>query len=221
MVLHNYTPVDTSLPRFRPEVLNVLQINPHKKEWIWEGTRPVKQVYNGKKVINTFYSDLKIKYPNLSKYTSAQIRKIILKFNELLTDTIVENRSGVALPEHIGTIFVGTYGKNTKVVDHKTSAEVGKKIYYKNSHSQRYSGKAFYVHHLTKHNFNNCQYWSFSPCRRMEIGMGKGYKENWKKYIVVPNTKYIQNFVRGEWVKTKLEIQNKSKLDKYNEFALD
>lgn len=169
---------------------------------------------------NTFYKDLKDKYPTLSVYKDIQIRNYIIGFNEILRDTLVDHRDGLILPEHIGNLFIATYkpAKDSRPRDYVNTKKYGKIIHYHNRHSEGYTGWVYYTYNLEKYNFTNCKLWKFIPCRTMKDMMFKEFKAGWKKYIIMPGLKYIHSFIRSYWKKEMIKRKLGSALASYDEF---
>ena len=94
---------DVTAPRFRPETKNVLS-----KE---------------------FFNLFKKKYPKYKEIDNKELRKIIKKFNQVVFQTVIENRDGVQLPEQIGWLFIGTCQQSKKEnVDYAKSLKYGVRV---------------------------------------------------------------------------------------------
>lgn len=169
---------------------------------------------------NTFYVDLREKYPELSDYTDAQIRNHIIGFNEIIRDTLLDHRDGIVLLEHIGNLFLATYkpSKENRPIDRANSKKYNKRIHHHNRHSEGYTGWVYYTYNLEKYNFTNCKLWKFSPGRKLRDGMCAEFKAGWKKYIVMPGLKYIHSFIRSYWKKEAIKRKLGGALARYDEF---
>lgn len=169
---------------------------------------------------NTFYTDLREKHKELANYSDKQIRDYIIGFNELIRDTLVEHRDGIVLPEHIGNLFIATYkpSKDRRPLDRVTTKKLGKRTYYHNRHSEGYTGWAHYTYNLEKYNFTNCKLWKFQPGYNLKSQMFEQFINGWKKYIVMPNIKYIHSFIRSYWKKEHIKRKLAAELASYDEF---
>jgi len=210
-----YNKHDRTLPRYNMDVLNHLHRHKTKRKVVDK-----VEYYTGA-ARNKFFVNLVKKHPNLAVYTKSQIANHLIAFNRLLGLQIVDNREGVALPEHIGTIFVGSSSPCAEgVTDHKLSGELGIKIKNKNRHSSGYIARTFYTYNTEKYNFINCQLWRFTPDRCMKTALKKEYTKNWKKYIVIPKTRYIQNFIKQYYNTKYIDRKVNIELEDYNEFDI-
>lgn len=169
---------------------------------------------------NSFYTDLREKYPTLKKYSDTEIRDHIIGFNEVLRETLLDHRDGIVLPEHIGNLFIATYKPtpDRRPIDRANTIKYGKIINYHNRHSEGYTGWVYYTYNLEKYNFTNCKLWKFSPCRTLRDKMCKEFKAGWKKYIIMPGLKFIHSFIRSYWKKEMIKRRLGGLLANYDEF---
>lgn len=165
-----------------------------------------------------FYRNMKEKLPHLSKYTDSEIKGMLVGFNKALAKTIIDTRDGVVLPEHMGNMFIGTYGKNTEATDHGNSEKLGKVVHHQNRHSVGYMGWIYYVHNLEKYNFINCNMWWYDPEKVIKKAISEVYKTEWKRYIILPSTKHIEKFIRSYWIKERIRNKQMDERNEYNEF---
>jgi hypothetical protein len=187
---------DLNAPRFRPSVLGTLN----------------------KSVISL----LRDKIHGLNKLSDVEIKNIILTFNELLWNTVLENRDGVELPEHVGNLFIGTCKpKIRKNVDFKKSQDYLKVIQHRNWESDDYLAKIFYTNHETRYRFKNYEVWGFQGSRRFKRTLGKVYPENWKLYVQVDHTLQVSKLFRKNSYRIMKEAENTKNLESYDELALD
>lgn len=186
---------DVTAPRFRPETKNVLS-----KE---------------------FFNLFKKKYPKYKEIDNKELRKIIKKFNQVVFQTVIENRDGVQLPEQIGWLFIGTCQQSKKEnVDYAKSLKYGVRVTNKNWDSDGKLAKIFFSNHAPKHKIKNREFWSFVACREFKRSVAKSYPENWQMYVEVsPEIKLQWAYSRTVYK----DLQNKktaNTLQNYNEFDL-
>lgn len=186
---------DVTAPRFRPETKNVLT-----KE---------------------FFNLFKEKYPKYKELDNKDLRKIIKKFNQVVFQTVIENRDGVQLPEQIGWLFIGTCQQSKKEnVDYAKSLKYGVRVTNKNWDSDGKLAKIFFSNHALKHKIKNREFWSFVACREFKRSVAKSYPENWQMYVEVsPKIKLQWAYSRTVYK----DLQNKktaNTLQNYNEFDL-
>ncbi len=186
---------DVTAPRFRPETKNVLS-----KE---------------------FFNLFKKKYPKYREIDNKDLRKIIKKFNQVVFQTVIENRDGVQLPEQIGWLFIGTCQQSKKEnVDYAKSLKYGVRVTNKNWDSDGKLAKIFFSNHALKHKIKNREFWSFIACREFKRSVAKSYPENWQMYVEVsPEIKLQWAYSRTVYK----DLQNKktaNTLQNYNEFDL-
>jgi hypothetical protein len=186
---------DVTAPRFRPETKNVLS-----KE---------------------FFNLFKKKYPKYKEIDNKDLRKIIKKFNQVVFQTVIENRDGVQLPEQIGWLFIGTCQQSKKEnVDYAKSLKYGVRVTNKNWDSDGKLAKIFFSNHALKHKIKNREFWSFIACREFKRSVAKSYPENWQMYVEVsPEIKLQWAYSRTVYK----DLQNKktaNTLQNYNEFDL-
>ena len=186
---------DVTAPRFRPETKNVLS-----KE---------------------FFNLFKEKYPKYKELDNKDLRKIIKKFNQVVFQTVIENRDGVQLPEQIGWLFIGTCQQSKKEnVDYAKSLKYGVRVTNKNWDSDGKLAKIFFSNHALKHKIKNREFWSFVACREFKRSVAKSYPENWQMYVEVsPKIKLQWAYSRTVYK----DLQNKktaNTLQNYNEFDI-
>ena len=186
---------DVTAPRFRPETKNVLS-----KE---------------------FFNLFKEKYPKYKELDNKDLRKIIKKFNQVVFQTVIENRDGVQLPEQIGWLFIGTCQQSKKEnVDYAKSLKYGVRVTNKNWDSDGKLAKIFFSNHALKHKIKNREFWSFVACREFKRSVAKQYPENWQMYVEAnPQTKLQYTYGRSLYKNVILKNTEKE-LQKYNDFEL-
>ena len=186
---------DVKAPRFRPETKNILT-----KE---------------------FFILFKKKYPKYKTIDNIELRKIIKKFNQVVYQTVIDNRDGVQLPEQIGWLFIGTCQQSKKEnIDYAKSLKYGLRVSNKNWESDGKLAKIFFSNHAPKHKIKNREFWSFVACREFKRSVAKQYPENWQMYVEAnPQTKL--QYTYGRSLYKNLKLKNKEKeIHKYNDFEL-
>lgn len=186
---------DVKGPRFRPETKNILT-----KE---------------------FFILFKKKYPKYKTIDNIELRKIIKKFNQVVYQTVIDNRDGIQLPEQIGWLFIGTCQQSKKEnIDYAKSLKYGLRVSNKNWESDGKLAKIFFSNHAPKHKIKNREFWSFVACREFKRSVAKQYPENWQMYVEAnPQTKLQYTYGRTLYKNVILK-NTKKELQKYNDFEL-
>ena len=186
---------DVKAPRFRPETKNILT-----KE---------------------FFILFKKKYPKYKTIDNIELRKIIKKFNQVVYQTVIDNRDGIQLPEQIGWLFIGTCQQSKKEnIDYAKSLKYGLRVSNKNWESDGKLAKIFFSNHAPKHKIKNREFWSFVACREFKRSVAKLYPENWQMYVEAnPQTKLQYTYGRTLYKNVILKNTEKE-LQKYNDFEL-
>ena len=186
---------DVKGPRFRPETKNILT-----KE---------------------FFILFKKKYPKYKTIDNIELRKIIKKFNQVVYQTVIDNRDGIQLPEQIGWLFIGTCQQSKKEnIDYAKSLKYGLRVSNKNWESDGKLAKIFFSNHAPKHKIKNREFWSFVACREFKRSVAKQYPENWQMYVEAnPQTKLQYTYGRSLYKNLKLKDKEKE-IHKYNDFEL-
>ena len=186
---------DVKGPRFRPETKNILT--------------------------KDFFILFKKKYPKYKTIDNIELRKIIKKFNQVVYQSVIDNRDGIQLPEQIGWLFIGTCQQSKKEnIDYAKSLKYGLRVSNKNWDSDGKLAKIFFSNHAPKHKIKNREFWSFVACREFKRSVAKQYPENWQMYVEAnPQTKL--QYTYGRSLYKNLKLKNKEKeIHKYNDFEL-
>ena len=186
---------DLNAPRYRPEVHSVLD----------------------KKFFNSF----KKKHPKYKDYTNVELRNIIIAFNKLVYNNVIEKRDGVQLPETIGWLFIGTCQKSKKAnVDYAKSNKYGITVTNNNFDTDGKLAKIFFTSHAPKHKMKNREFWSFVACREFKRAVSKNYPENWNMYVVVDATTKLRQIYQKTVARNIAVSKEKQALMSYNEFDI-
>lgn len=186
---------DVTAPRFRPETKNVLS-----KE---------------------FFNLFKEKYPKYKELDNKDLRKIIKKFNQVVFQTVIENRDGVQLPEQIGWLFIGTCQQSKKQnVNYAKSLKYGVSVSNNNWETDGKLAKIFFTNHAPKHKIKNREFWGFTACRDFKRTVAKTYPENWNMYIVVDATKKLNLTYSNAVYRDRKNKETELALKQYNDSDL-
>ena len=149
------------------------------------------------------------------------LRKIIKRFNQVVYQTVIDNRDGVQLPEQIGWLFIGTCQQSKKDnVDFAKSRKYGVKVSNNNWETDGKLAKIFFTNYAPKHKMKNREFWGFVACREFKRAVAKSYPENWNMYVqVLPKAK-IDKVYNSIIYKDFLTKVNNNALKSYNEFDL-
>jgi hypothetical protein len=186
---------DVKASRYRPEVTTILN-----KE---------------------FFENFKKTHPKYKNLDNKMLRKIIKRFNQVVYQTVIDNRDGVQLPEQIGWLFIGTCQQSKKDnVDFAKSRKYGVKVSNNNWETDGKLAKIFFTNYAPKHKMKNREFWGFVACREFKRAVAKSYPENWNMYVqVLPKAK-IDKVYNSIIYKDFLTKVNNNALKSYNEFDL-
>lgn len=120
--------------------------------------------------------------------------KIVQRTNELINKAIIEEESGVKLPENLGYVIVTKYKSRRTPIDWKNTRLYNKKIPHLNLHSFGF------IHHIRWFKImskcSNIFIYKFRPYRTLKRELAKNVKEG-KKYFQWENSDL--------WSSTKME----------------
>jgi len=180
-------------------------------------------------VQNIFNDDLVKKFKQKNpKYKSVEtklLKTLIKSFNELVYQTVVDTRDGVALPESLGWLFIGTCHQSKKEnIDFAKSHKYGVKVSNKNWETDGKLAKIFYSNFAPKIKIVNREYWGFVACRNFKRLVASTYSENWQMYLSVnPNERLHSHYnkdVAKLSYKDFMQKKNDKTLETYNEFEI-
>lgn len=163
------------------------------------------------------------KYPEYKGLTSPQFKEIIYQFNELTRDAAVKERSGIALPEGLGHIFIGSCKPSTRRgnVSPVLSSKHNQKVKNTNMHTDSKVCKIFYTNYIEKYRFKNRDLWTFSGHRNFTRSASKAFTEHWERYVIVEPYMKVNNMYRKRKNRDYAKMKEKETLDSYNEFEFD
>lgn len=186
---------DVKAPRFRPKAHHLLN-----KE---------------------FFAIFKERYPKYKDITNEELHKIVMRFNNLLWETVIEKRDGVQLPEDLGILFIGTCPASKKRnIDFGKSSKYGYIVTNNNWDTDGKVGKIFYSNYANKYKFVNRECWGFNSCRNFSRAVAKVYPEQWPMYITIDPYKKIRKIYQGSIMKDLKQRINQKGLEDYNELEI-
>ena len=151
-----------------------------------------------------------------------EFKEIVMTFNKLLAQGIIDNRNGVELPNGLGCIFIGTCPKpkSKKNIDFGSSIKHGMKVTHKNWDSDNKLMKIFYTNYNAKYPLGNKQVWGFKAAKAFRKEASDNYKENWQRYVEVEPTEKISAMFDRHRVKEKMKNFEPIIPEGYDEFKL-
>lgn len=210
--LKDYRIQDAKVPHYRRGCLDILGLYYRKGKSVLQSDR-------------AFYKNLKLKYPELAKYRDQEILTYIEGCNKFIVKTAIEHRDGVMLPANMGFMMICTMGKRTKAIDHALSAKLGKEVTFRNTHSEGYGAGVYYSTNQKKENqarsvkmWENCEYWSLRPNITFSRAIETAYKDNWKKYHIIPKSRRLTDMDDSYQKQLKTRKIIKQIKDTYDEF---
>lgn len=160
------------------------------------------------------FDRIKKKYPFLTKEKTVDEWK---NFAEYLMDTIVDKRSGADLPLYLGKMLVGAFpSKNNIYKDKRRKCEIFHELdHFCIQERDGFEARILYTASKTKKVFRDSLFFGFKPSNPFKKKCLEAFKAEWKKYVVIPNIRYMDGVMRAEKGRQRM---TKDKLDKYNEF---
>lgn len=160
------------------------------------------------------FDAIKRKYPFLTKEKTACEWK---NFTEYLMNTVVQDRPGVDLPMYLGKMLVGAFpSKNNIFKDKRRKCEITRELdHFQIQERDGFEARILYTASKTKCVFRDSLFFGFRPSDTFKKKCTDAFKANWKRYVVIPNIRYMDMVMRKEVAKQRM---SKEKLEKYNEF---
>lgn len=150
-----------------------------------------------------FYSEFKKRNPEYKHLDNAVIKGVIRSFNEEIYNNVIENRSGVELPENLGIIFIGSCDKpNRANVDYDKSSKYGVKVNHRNWDSDDLLMKIFYTNYNTRYLFRFRKLWQFKPHRDFSRKASSVYREDFNKYARIDSGIPVSSLFKKTEIKT-------------------
>jgi len=174
-------------------------------------------------ITRDFIKRLKNQYPELKGIHERDIKALVRKFHEEeVYSYLLNNRHPLELPNNLGTIVVGVYGKEP-VIDRAFSLELGKKVHHRSAHSDGH-GATFYYTCAEKYNkFSpGKNMWAFDSTRKGKHGLRDKMKDgtSWRTYMYMRNRKYINEALQLAKYKLSHLTYKKDKFKDYNELEI-
>lgn len=186
---------DLNAPRYRAEAYNMLN--------------------------KDFFKRFKEAFPKYKHLEEKELRKIVKVFNELVYETVINNRDGVKLPNTIGWLFIGTcISTKKKNIDFGKSKKYGVTVTNKNWDSDGRLAKIFFSNYAPKYKMKNREYWAFEACRNFKRLVSKTYPENWNMYRTIEPNRRIRSLYTKHTYKEHMQKKTEEALKTYNEFDL-
>lgn len=194
--MKNYNAPDLNAPRYRKKTHNILNAQ--------------------------FFKEFKDKYPKYKDLDNKLLKEIVAHFNGLIWQNVIDNREGVAFPESLGYLFVGSCTSTKKFnPDLNKSIQTGIAVRNLNWDTDSKICKIVYTNYSSKYVFNFRELWSFVAVRQFKRAVSKAYKEQWQKYIVLDDFATVsQIFKEGEEKMYSKKYEEKL-LEEYDEFEID
>lgn len=181
-----------------------------------------------------FYKGMKKQYPELLKYSNADIARCVKLFNVTIANEVHDNRNGVRLTDGLGIIVAGACRVAQDIIDkkvpntnidHKKSEELGVPVTHHNMHSDVYIAKIKYSNEMDKHMFQNHDMWMFDACRNLSRSVSAEFKAgNHGRYIMFNTYEHIAHLFKKPKIERdrnndKKQAYKQQKLEEYDEFA--
>lgn len=172
-MISNFKSPNLNAPRYREKVLGLLNIN----------------------LINEF----KDKYPIYANIDNKKLKSIIKLYNKKLWEEVLDNRSGVELPDSLGYLFIGTCPTAKSVnTNYALSKQYGKVLQNMNLDTDGKLAKIFYTNLSTKYRFKNRELWQFKAVRQFKRAVAKVYPKQWNKYIVMESRTRVAEMYKNK-----------------------
>ena len=170
---------------------------------------------------NEFRDAFREKYPEHKDITLKELREIVTTFNEEMVDVMINNRSGVELPDGLGYVFMASCDRpRVENINFAKSQELGTKVQYTNTQSDNKLLKIFYSNYSTRHSFQHKQAWFFKAGRETKIKASQAFAQDSSRYAdASPNRKISKLFdqhKRREYIRELKPIIPEN----YDEFKL-
>jgi len=179
--------------------------------------------FNHLNILNkSLFEEFRKKHPKYNDITYKTFQDIITKGNCKIWDGIINYRDGVALPERLGSIFIGTCEQPYKLnVNFVMAKETMLKVPHKNLESDSHLAKIFYTNSESIFNFKYKSVWSFQPCRKFKRSVASTYPEKWMMYLRVEKGKHISKLFKKVKKKNHIKEMNSLIPLSYDEFSMD
>lgn len=181
-----------------------------------------------------FCVKLRKEHPQLKKYN---ISAILKDYHAFLLETVCTERDGIYLPGVGVHMFVGVFKQNSNrkfckerlahencVIKNGWKHDIEKAYEHYNIHDRDgYEARVMYSVYRLRYINKSAKFWGFVPSAVSRAACTKAFKEDWKKFIFIPNTRYIAAVYRKESGKARVanRVTYIEKNKKHNEFIFD
>jgi hypothetical protein len=164
-----FTQTDLQAPRFRKKSKSILD----------------------KKLYKNFIE----KYSDYSELSYKDFKLIIKTFNKEVVNKVIEETSGVDLPQHLGTLLIAGYKpvNNIKNINFSMSNKYGKEVKNRNIETGDLACKIFYSNYRSKLKVKNGKFWRFVGHRDFKRQTSEAFQKNYNKYVFVTKTTKISS----------------------------
>lgn len=140
---------------------------------------------------------------------------ILQEFNEFMRRKyIVGRREGVALPYYIGYMFLGVFPVNGNAIDWK-------KRKFAVAQQDGFLHRVYFSTTKVVSRFVNARFWGFTPAYTFRDEAREGFRNDWKKYVVIPNLRYMKDTFRVYKAVQNLVKSENAEMTEYDEFAFN
>lgn len=161
-----------------------------------------------------FCTAVKLKRSELKDF---DVKALFKEFNEYLVTAICDNRDGILLPHYLGLLFIGVFpGKSNNLTWElrESKKEAAYSIYDRDG----FQSRLFYSTTRTKKWFAAGKFWGLVPSVPANEKKHDAFVADWKKYIVIPNTRFMNNIVTKKAASQVIQKRKEETLKTYNEF---
>lgn len=125
------------------------------------------------------------KYARQKGLTEKQFSDVMRVFHEELIDEMINNVNGVILPSQLACLEIKSKrSEDSTIIDHKTSRELGKVVYFTNYNTDSHVANIMYT---TPYGFGfkDSKLWTLRTTRAIKEKVSKNYRVNWERYKVM------------------------------------
>lgn len=172
---------------------------------------------NHRFITKSLYRTLKSKGMVSKDTTYLEFKAYALSVFNSIIELVIENRSGVMLPEFIGHIFIGSC--ESKCQDYNTSNKLNKDVKHQNYETLHNTAKIFFSTGPTKYKAVDQGLWALNEARTFSKRVSIAYLKDWKRYIKVAKNKKIAYLYKVDSANQKIK-ETSDILEDYNELEI-
>jgi hypothetical protein len=174
-----------------------------------------------------FCQSLQQQYPELKQY---DIHQVIADFNDHMTTVATTERDGILLPSYIGNMFISLFPTSmNKYILARSLDAVKRNFEYSITSADGYRPRIMYTTSNVAAKFAHAKYWGFepgdasgyNPIPQLLQKVSVAFKANWKKWIILPNTRFVKELFRKKKYIETVRAADKERLKDYDEFKFD